>query len=564
MSPQEQQVRDLFREVRRDADKLKKAEDPAKLRKRWSRTQRALVNLHLAESGFAVLQRLLPSVGQCYHTAEGALLFFRHADHNLYDIEEKTFERYLLQLTDSVPGVRREWLPKLQAWVRFEAPEMATHFLAYNDSPELNVIAVNTFDGFMWRRNRGGTWERVPNGTDGVLFWTPPDFLAPWEADLKKGGGGKDLEWLCALAHFAEDGSLSVDDQRSLLYAWLLHLFIPALNPVHPIPLHEGVTGSGKSVLGECIGRWIAGPQFEVMDLPSGDAAKAEESIKLALAKRPLVVIDNVDSLSPWLEDFLCRVATGVRMSRRRLYTNAEEIHFTPRAGLIITSRDPHFRREDVARRLLPLRFQVIPAEERRSETAIRAEVDARRAKVWADVLGALARLQDAWPKVKEALKPSHSLADFSIFGALLAAAYPEDSDPAEWVRLMGRLEAAQRRFSVEEDPLADLIQVALDENSGTLSPQPVRDLFSHLAILARNFRRPWPYRSAESLSKVLHAREKALEQALNIEIIWSDHHASEKRVTITRLSSGGTSHPGDDGDHGEASFPVGDMEAKR
>ncbi len=149
------------------------------------------------------------------------------------------------------------------------------------------------------------------------------------------------------------------------------------------------------------------------MDLPSGSAAKAEESLKLALSKRPLVVLDNVDSPAGWLEDFLCRVATGVRMSCRRLYTNAEEVYFTPNAGLIVTSRDPHFRREDVARRLIPLRFQAIPEAGRRAETELRAEVAARRGRIWADLLAELARLQDAWTAIRAELRSSHSLADF-------------------------------------------------------------------------------------------------------------------------------------------------------
>ena len=65
------------------------------------------------------------------------------------------------------------------------------------------------------------------------------------------------------------------------------------------------------------------------MDLPIGQPAKAEESIKLELCKRPLVVLDNVDMSPRWLDDFLCRYATGVRMSRRRLYTDSEQVHFT-------------------------------------------------------------------------------------------------------------------------------------------------------------------------------------------------------------------------------------------
>ncbi len=568
----ERRVRKLFQETRLLAEELKKAEDSAKLRKRWTREQQKLVDLYRTEKGYGLLQRLLPQIGTFYRTGDGLLFFFRYADHKLYDVEEKTFERYLTLITNSVQGVRREWLPKLQAWVRFEVAEVVTQFLAYNDSPDLNVIAASTFDGFMMCRKRGGAWERVENGTDGILFWSPEEFLTAWQPDFAKGGDGRNLEWLCRLGSFGDDGPLSAEDQRSVLYTWLLHLFVPGLNPTHPIPLHEGVTDSGKTTLGKCLGRWLMGPTFDVLDLPSGDTRKAEETLTLAVWKRPLVILDNVDSPAPWLEDFLCRLATGVRMSRRRLYTNTEEVHFTPRAGLIITSRDPHFRREDVARRLLPLRFQPIPSKERLSEAELRREVETRRAGIWADVLAALARLQDAWPKVRDRLKPSHSMADFSIFGALLAAVYAEDSAPTEWEGLMERLEQAQGRFSTEADPLTELLAVVLDEGGGAIPSQPVRNLFRQLAALAKDRRHPWPYQTTESLSKTLHAREKALKQALGAEIVWSDHHAGERRITIMRLDRQpvGQRTPqetrptrgddGADGDGGEATFPVESM----
>ncbi len=545
MTRKEAIVRKAFIESRTLA---KSKTDLSKLKK----GQREPMSIILRHGPAELLKRLLQGVGTFYRTTEGALLFFRDGDHKLYDIEERTFERYLIQLTDSVTGVQRQWLPRLQAWVRFEALEVKTHFLAYSDGPDLNMIAINMFDGRMIRRKHGGTWEEVPNGTDGILFLTPTEFLTPWKADFKKGGTGKDLEWLCSLGHFSDDGPLSIDDQRKLLRVWLLHLFLPEINPVHPIPLHEGVTGSGKSVMGEAIGRWLTGPEFEVMDLPSGDAARAEESIKLALCKRPLVVIDNMDSPAPWLEDFLCRVATGVRMSRRRHYTNAEEVFFTPRAGLIVTSRDPHFRREDVARRLLPIRFGLIPEEQRRSETDIRAELDARRAAIWADILVELARGQDAWPSLKGTLKPSHSLADFSVFGALLTAAQAGNGALAEWTTLMQRLELAQGRFTTEEDPLADFLRAVLP-SSGVLSQRPMRELFTSLRDQASESGLPWPYKNVGALTKAVKNKRTALERALNARIsLTNTHQGGEYRVEITRLSPGDGGADASGGEGGE------------
>ncbi len=478
-------------------------------------------------------------------------MFFREADHKLYDMEDKAFEHYLIQLTGDVSHVKRQWLPQFQAWVRFDALEVTTHFLAYNDSADLNVIALNCFDGRMMRRRRGGTWERVPNGTDGVLFWTPMEFLTPWQPNFTEKGTGADLEWLCALAPFDGDGPLSVDDQQRLLYVWMVHLFVPALNPVRPIPNHEGITGSGKTSLGECLGRSLTGPEFEVMDLPAGDSAKAEESLKLALCKRPLVVIDNVDSPSRWLEDFIARVATGVRMSRRKLYTNAEEVHFTPRAGLIITSRDPQFRREDVARRLLPLRFQGIPEEQRRTETELRAEVDARRMGILTDILTILGRIQDTWPQHQGKLRSSHSLADFSIFGELVERARLEQGRPDGWRELMGRLERAQQRFTTEEDPLADALR-----QEGSIAYQPVKNLFNMLKGTADLYGPPLPVKNVAALTKRIKSKLPALEQALQARIVLDNHHqGGEYWIAITSVTEEEPSHSADRRQDGMASI---------
>jgi hypothetical protein len=291
------------------------------------------------------------------------------------------------------------------------------------------------------------------------------------------------------------------------------------------------------------------------MDLPSGDATKAEESIKLALCKRPLVVIDNVDSPTAWLEDFLCRYATGVRMSRRRLYTDAEEVHFYPRAGLIVTSRDPHFRREDVARRLLPIRFSKIPDDQRQTETALRAEVDRRRPLIWADVLNQLAAIQDAWPTVSAT--PSHSLADFAVFGEAVTVA--EGQDPEEWRSLTLRLEQAQRRFSTEEDPLAEVLDAALAAHADNLPVQPVAKLFAKLASVAKSKGLAWTIKNAAGLTKALKNRHQALEQALGARIVLDPHHQGGVTwVSITRAQNGEGGEGGNSGDDSSnSSLPV-------
>ncbi len=104
----------------------------------------------------------------------------------------------------------------------------------------------------MLRGCRGGHWEQVANGADGILFLTPPEFLTPWESEGD--GEGSDLAWLLGLGHFAEDGALSVADQRALLRTWIVHLFLPALSPVHPSLSTRGSRGAGRVSWGSSSG----------------------------------------------------------------------------------------------------------------------------------------------------------------------------------------------------------------------------------------------------------------------------------------------------------------------
>ena len=164
MTPAEVKLKEEFRNVVRKAAEFLETRDAAvraRLRRRWTPREWELVDLYVREDAFEVLRRLLEDVGRLYRTTEGVLMFFREGDHTLYDLEVKAFERLLIQLTGDVTRVKRLWLPRFQAWVRFDALEVTTHFLAYNDSADLNVIALNCFDGRMMRRRRGGTWSTV-------------------------------------------------------------------------------------------------------------------------------------------------------------------------------------------------------------------------------------------------------------------------------------------------------------------------------------------------------------------------------------------------------------------
>ena len=86
------------------------------------------------------------------------------------------------------------------------AETVTVHAVAYN-SEDGRIIAVKDFGRGMWYRERGGKWEWKPNGSEGILFWAPPDFVEPWKPQFSGNSEADEvaLEWFLDLPHFADD-----------------------------------------------------------------------------------------------------------------------------------------------------------------------------------------------------------------------------------------------------------------------------------------------------------------------------------------------------------------------
>src|SRR5262249_7197956 len=155
------------------------------------------------------------------------------------------------------------------------ATQVEIHALGYN-SDDLAVIAVNDFGGGMWHRARRGEWRWKPNGSDGILFWTPPDFVEPWRPEFADTTGladGAALSWFIDQAHFADD-ALTVTDQRLLSRALLLAPFFPRLTRCRPVQAHLGLSAqrqhdTGKTMAGKMIGALLVGPNFQPTPIDS-------------------------------------------------------------------------------------------------------------------------------------------------------------------------------------------------------------------------------------------------------------------------------------------------------
>ena len=100
MTPEEIRVQKEFAAVRKIAKGYKNVTDLEKpeLIKRFRPEYGELANYMFEDSGYSCLKYLLTGIGRLYRTDEGQLLFFRFKDKKLYELEERAFELYMIEL----------------------------------------------------------------------------------------------------------------------------------------------------------------------------------------------------------------------------------------------------------------------------------------------------------------------------------------------------------------------------------------------------------------------------------------------------------------------------------
>jgi hypothetical protein len=471
------------------------------------RAAAALIHQHLLERG------------ALYRTADGRLFFFSHGECRLYDLEQLPFTRWLIEASglSTTETVFNFALETLIAHVASHGTLVEVHTLSdYNVQSQ--VLTVSTGGSGVWRREPHGKWQAGKNGDDGILFVTEPD-ATPWEPDFTSTGN---LDWLFQQINFSS-APLAVVAQQMFFNVWLLHQFFPALRRTRVIPAWLGPQGSGKSTTCRLIGRFLVGEAFEV----TGLRKDKEDAFVAALTHRVVHAIDNADTRVSWLEDALARYATGEVFRLRQLYTTNTEVSYRPQAILMLTSRDPHFQRVDVAQRLLPLYLQELKAFQ--DEPSIFADLSRRRPGLWGELLKQLALVQDRLLTTPSPKLPFR-MADYAAFGWRFLEAHGKGSI---WIQLLQLLEAVQSRFATGGDALIQALGILM-KGQGQIGPCSVRELHSRLEEIAEAHSLALP-KTVAWLGRKLTGLKGMIETELQVVLIDRYGHEGKRWIALRK-----------------------------
>lgn len=291
----------------------------------------------------------------------------------------------------------------------------------------------------------GWTFEANPP----VLFRRYPN-LKPLP-DPRPGGSVKDL---------AGYVNLKTNRDKRLVVSYAITAPLPQV--ARPIFNASGPMGAGKTTIGRIIKRLLDPTVPETVRYDPRDILqKAMHAY--------ILMLDNLSSLSDAAADTFCRFVTGDGDSKRKLYTDDEDVIVELKRALIFNGINVPTDRGDVLDRMLPVELERIPDGDRKTEEQIWELFAQEHPYILGALFDTLSKALAVKPSLKLSRRPR--LADW---GEYAAAVYEVMGWGAEqFLRDWDEVVKAQNQGTLDGSPVAQAVIKFMEdkeEYSGTSS----------------------------------------------------------------------------------------------
>jgi hypothetical protein len=292
-----------------------------------------------------------------------------------------------------------------------------------------------------------GGWTFEPNPP--VLFRRYPNLKAL--SDPEAGGDAKSL---------ASYANLKSNRDKRLFTAYAATLPLPHVG--RPILNTSGAMGSGKTTIGRVLKRLIDPTAPETVRLDPRDfLQKASHAY--------LLMLDNQNTIPEWGADTLCRLVTGEADSKRRLYTDDEDVIVELRRAVLLNGINVPTDRGDVLDRSLVVELERIPDGERKTEEELWERFASEHPKLLGALFDVLSQAIARKPSIKLSRRPR--LADWGEYAASVyeVMGWGAERFLEDWSAVV----KVQNQATLDGSPVAQSIIKFMedrDEYSGTAS----------------------------------------------------------------------------------------------
>jgi hypothetical protein len=304
--------------------------------------------------------------------------------------------------------------------------------------------------------------------------------------------------------------NLKQDQDRVLLKVYIISLFIPDIP--HVMLILHGEKGSAKSTLQTMI-KLLVDPARPTLYTIHNDRSEFIQQ----LAHNHIAYYDNVKNTPGWLSDEACKAVTGIGQSKRKLYTDDDEIVYEYKRCLGFNGINISLSEPDALDRSLMIELDRISKENRKVESDIIANFMKQRPQLLGYIFDTLVKTLELKSTIRSNDMPR--MADFALWGEAIARAlgYKE----LEFIQAYYDNIGKQNIEAIEANPFGLAIAKSFLENEKLEgSPQEVLDSLETVAAQNRinTNHKLWP-KAANSVTKRLNQIRSNLLEGLNISV---------------------------------------------
>jgi hypothetical protein len=201
---------------------------------------------------------------------------------------------------------------------------------------------------------------------------------------------------------------------RLIVKVILIASFIPDIG--HPITVPNGEQGGVKSTYCKYHKRIVDPCAVELLTIP-----KDRNEFVQHMHHNYVVIYDNVRLVPKWFSDEICKAVTGAGNSKRKLYTDDEDVAYNYKRCIDVNGINNVLTEPDALDRSVMLDFIRISDEERREEAEVDAEFEAMKPSLLGYIFDILVKALSIKPTIKLNRKPR--MADFAVWGEAIARA---------------------------------------------------------------------------------------------------------------------------------------------
>ena len=353
------------------------------------------------------------------------------------------------------------------------AIDVDIHRFAYFDIENYVLYIYNTSNSIF--KITENVVTIMENGDEGVLFEELSDYSPFTLVNFDK-----NKNYLSE--YLIKNLNLELDEYNINVYKlaeiWFYSLFFESIMPTKPIFVLIGEKGSGKTSFLRRSGQILMGEKFDVTSITSD-----YKNLITLITNNYFVVIDNLDSPTTQINDALARISTGQVIKIRDYYTTNQQVDFEAKCFVALTSRKPHFTRDDVSDRLICIFLKRFESFE--SENKLKANTSKKRDEIMSYIISQLQIIIGNLKKNKDkTFKTSFRMADFAEFAFKIAS---DNEEIKQLEDMFSSLARQQKDFATRDNIIYIMLKEIVSRKHNQNKPFSTTDLFDMFKKEAEN-----------------------------------------------------------------------------